>query len=1149
MLKQIVYLVLLIASISYASASNMTVQQLIDSYNYSYSDGTLDVTSQTDYMIDKNSNGVNDTLIVNITTNAATAGTYKFVIEITNGNSILVNETTKSITASDVWADINFPSELLYNPKFNYSIRIQNSNDDLVFRKNSIESQNYLSYDTGLNITSITDNNIANNLIRLNLTVDSPQATTENVTVTLAYNSSTISKTQERTLNSGIQNISIDFDNETIKSTHYIGNFTIDAIVIGNKIFDFNRNTSVYNYEEFAKTSYIKSIADGRIDSNNNNLLEFLEINFTIDVKTAENYAISYDLYDQFGSFMINISKNQTLAVGTRNITTLINGSEIYKAKIDGPYVLSFAKLHVGNETKDIIFDAHTTNQSFYTDYERPPLPDLNLSMEVMVNSTTNITNITITLTNIGEAPAFNVFMDIFDNTTYENNRSLAFMDAGESTTYKFNITNSSNTTLYTAIADFDNLVDENNESNNIAQNTETEVALLAIESLTMLNDSGTLKTYEFIILNNASTTITDIQWQFDTRDNYVVNSTVNISSLLSNEKAFVYVQYNFSIDGNFSVKANATGLSQSGAVTASLTVSTAPTISAIPDITFDEDLYNDTLNLSNYGSDAEDMDSALSWTVSNNANTTVTISQTTKIANFTALANWSGSENIKFTVTDTSGLTDNDTILVTVSPVNDPPSFNSSNPILNLKWPEDTINESINLTGHFYDIDSINLNFTASNTGNVSIYIQNITGKVNITPNANWSGTAYAVFTVIDSEGLTASSNNITLNITPVNDAPTFTGTIPQWKWQEDTINSSLSLTQYFSDIDGDILKYNYTSLTNITISINNNTGIVTLTPNGNFTGIRNTTFYAIDVANLTIPSNTVILNITPVNDPPSIDSFEPSELKQTIVAGSSLTFNHTSSDIDGDLLTYTWKLDLTEKSAEQGWKYTPILSELGEHNVTLNVSDGIINTSMQWNITIINQSSIDVYGLEALSRNSTLIIFGFSINNTGETTTSGINWSLDTGQAVISANNLISLQPNKSAFIFTGYNYTATGEFTATASATNKSHSDSESITIDIPDIELSNLSIFDENLTKRIFEITIENTLPINLTSVNWTFDTKNSTIINSTSNIILQPNEKIFAYIGYNFTGIGTFNVNATARNGTLTDSKNLTITIT
>ncbi len=79
------------------------------------------------------------------------------------------------------------------------------------------------------------------------------------------------------------------------------------------------------------------------------------------------------------------------------------------------------------------------------------------------------MTNITINLSNIGSAPAFNIFLDIFDNETYSNNATLAFLNNNNFIVYNFSISNTSNATLFTAIADFGNLVDESSESNNIA--------------------------------------------------------------------------------------------------------------------------------------------------------------------------------------------------------------------------------------------------------------------------------------------------------------------------------------------------------------------------------------------------------------------------------------------------------------------------------------------------------------------------------------------------------------------------------------------------------------------------------------------------------------------------------------------------------
>ncbi|MBS3131643.1 hypothetical protein J4212_04385 [Candidatus Woesearchaeota archaeon] len=848
--RWIAYLILLVLAASFASAANMTISQLINSYDYSYYNGTINVTSYNDYMIDKDSNGKNDTLIINLTTDAG-SGTFTFIAEIDNGDSILVNSTLKALTASDKSADIRFPSELLSKERFNYSIRINNNNESLVFRKFNIEIKKYTNYETGTAILSTADENVNNNFLRINLTINSTAATTENITVTLAYNSSTISKTEQKTLSTGIQTMSIDFDNETVKSTHFYGNFTILSAVIGSKAFDINTNTSVYNYEDFAQTSYIKSISDGKTDSNNNNLSEFLEINFTIEVKEAATYTVSYDLYDEFDNFVTNISKSQSLNTGNQKIQTLANGTQIYKAKVNGPYLLTYAKLSIGNDTKDILFDAHTTNQSFYTDYERPPLPDLNVSIDVFFDESTNATNITVNISNDGTAPAFNVFLDIFDNTTYNNNRSDAFLDVGESIAYKFNITGSSNATLYTAIADFDNLVDESDETNNIAQNTESaaQVVSLAIDSITEILSNGTLKTFEFIIHNDGDTEVTDIYWNFDTDDNNIIQSTENITSLAAGERAFVYLKHNFSTQGTFNVKANATGLSQSGEVSAFLTSTVS--IGDLIISSFDD--------LSLIGQDA--------------------------IFEFNVLNN---------------------------------------------------------------------------QEGNLS--------------DINWT--------------LSAGDGSI--------------------------INATQTVTLSGNETIFGYVKHSYAST--------------------------------------------------------------------------------------------------------------------GTFNASLTAESGSISDSASTIVEIADQTENMLLDFELASQNSTKATFSFKINNTEQGNLTGINWTLDNGESIMAASSLINLEENETLLVFASHSYPNTGDYGATATAFTDSISDSDTISFDLEDIELRNLTIMNASGNYRLFEIVIENALPTNLTNVSWAFDTKDSNVINSTSILILQPEEAAFVYVSHNFSTTGSYNVN-------------------
>ena len=201
----ILYLIALFACISNVSATNMTIQDLINSYDYSYYDGTLNVTSQGDFMIDKDNDGMNETLIINISTDASAAGTYRFIVDIADADIILVNETSKTINSTDKSVNVTFSSELLPKSKFNYSIKIYNNNDNLIFRKSGIESQIYENWNAGTNITRLIDENMNNNSLRINLTVDSTQAITTNVTVIFSYNSSTISKTEEKVLGNGLQ--------------------------------------------------------------------------------------------------------------------------------------------------------------------------------------------------------------------------------------------------------------------------------------------------------------------------------------------------------------------------------------------------------------------------------------------------------------------------------------------------------------------------------------------------------------------------------------------------------------------------------------------------------------------------------------------------------------------------------------------------------------------------------------------------------------------------------------------------------------------------------------------------------------------------------------------------------------------------------
>ncbi|MCH8328967.1 MAG: hypothetical protein IIB81_01080, partial [Nanoarchaeota archaeon] len=116
--------------------------------------------------------------------------------------------------------------------------------------------------------------------------------------------------------------------------------------------------------------------------------------------------------------------------------------------------------------------DSHITDYYNYTNFEKPNLPDLNVSIDVSQdyfennNATYNIT-FNVTVKNIGNKAAYNIFLKIFDNYTYSKNESLNILSAGNSVKYTTELINISDIEI-NAIVDFDNFVEESDESNNV---------------------------------------------------------------------------------------------------------------------------------------------------------------------------------------------------------------------------------------------------------------------------------------------------------------------------------------------------------------------------------------------------------------------------------------------------------------------------------------------------------------------------------------------------------------------------------------------------------------------------------------------------------------------------------------------------------
>ncbi len=221
---------------------------------------------------------------------------------------------------------------------------------------------------------------------------------------------------------------------------------------------------------------------------------------------------------------------------------------------------------------------------------------------------------------------------------------------------------------------------------------------------------------------------------------------------------------------------------------------------------------------------------------------------------------------------------------------------------------------------------------------------------------------------------------------------------------------------------------------------------------------------------------------------------------------------------------------------------------TETGTHNINVTAKAGNLEYSKSVSVTI-GEGDLWLKEINDLYTNGYSKVLEFKIRNTGNGSLSNINWSFDFDDGTnTTAKNLITLQAGEEAFVYLNHNYSQITGYTVNATAfigNNKSTSKTKSISFNI---EVKKLSVLNSSSRRRVFEFVIRNPLPMNLNNVNWTFYFGDTNITNSSSNIILIPNEEIFVLAEHNYTSADTYHVNATTRNGTLIDSKNISVSV-
>ena len=320
------------------------------------------------------------------------------------------------------------------------------------------------------------------------------------------------------------------------------------------------------------------------------------------------------------------------------------------------------------------------------------------------------------------------------------------------------------------------------------------------------------------------------------------------------------------------------------------------------------------------------------------------TLTGTAPKLTYTPNKGYSGADSFTFTVSDGEATSAPATVSLNVSNVNDAPVANAQE----RGTPEDTP-VTLTLTGSDQDGDALNFAIATQPGKGTLGTIDQATGEVLYTPDANANGQDSFTFTVSDGT-LTSAPATVTLNLGVVNDAPV-ANTQTLTTLEDDSLNITLSGSD-----DGD--KLSYTVVTQPTHgSLTGTAPDLSYTPNANYNGSDSFTFKANDGLD---DSNeaTVSISVTAVNDAPVIAGNDPVQVTMS-EDGSPTAFalSLSAADIDGDTLTWSVSQNAAHGSASVTngvVDYSPDANYFGNDSFEVEVSDGTLSDTVTVNVVV---------------------------------------------------------------------------------------------------------------------------------------------------------------------------------------------------
>ncbi|HCG6960804.1 TPA: tandem-95 repeat protein [Vibrio parahaemolyticus] len=639
-------------------------------------------------------------------------------------------------------------------------------------------------------------------------------------------------------------------------------------VLVGNEVKLTQAGVDAVNNDELnlKNLTISASVSDGVNPTASDS--DSLVVNRVNDAPTVENAIADQVLAEDFDAYTIDL--NEVFKDSDSSLEFSVSGNDnIQISIVSGVATITPTADWNGKETITFtVKDSSGESVNQTVDFTVAPVVDIEADSADVVEDTPTIIN-------------------VLGNDTFESTDKVVSLDADNGPKNGTVIVNNDGTVTYTPD---DNYVGEDTftyivTSGGMSESTTVEVNVTPVNDAPVAKDDIATTQEDTAVTIDVLPNDTDVDGDKLSIQSATVPEAQGKVEIVDGKLVFTPAE-NFNGDAEITYTLTDGTLTDQATVKVTVNaVNDTPVVeSNIADQALAEDFTPYTIDLNTAFSDVDNVDGELTFSVSGNSNIQVAI--VNGIATITPTADWNGSEALTFTATDPSGESVSQTVNFTVAPVADIVADKAT-------VVEDTPTIIKVLGNDTFEGDDQVVSLDTNNgpaNGTVSV---NPDGSVTYTPNDNYHGTDS--FTYIVTSGGVSESTTVSVDVTPVNDAPVAKDDIATT--QEDTA-VTIDVLSNDSDVDGDKLSIQSATVPEAQGKVEIVDGKLVFTPAENFNGDVEITYTVTDGA-LTDQAK-VTVTVNPVNDAPTIKVDAVESITEDAVSIDTVVATLTVRDTD---------------------------------------------------------------------------------------------------------------------------------------------------------------------------------------------------------------------------------------------------------